>query len=133
MAKYEEKVKQSGCHYRFASSRGPLNIASFLFGTTDFMMALAVTPDEAQKALTVITDFVIDWLELQYEKFPDIRGCLCLMTLWDSWVSLTLKLSCCRTLNAFIRHSIPEVGFFHNDAAGPDHCRLPQGNRHKSF
>ena len=33
------------------------------------MLALAISPEEAQKALTVITDFVIDWLSLQFEKF----------------------------------------------------------------
>ncbi len=118
MAKYEEKVKQNGCHYRFASSRGPLNIASFLFGTTDFMMALAVTPEEAQKALTVITDFVIDWLELQYEKFPDIQGVLVLDDIvgflgqpdFETFVLPHLK----RIYSTFN----PRVGFFHNDAAG---------------
>jgi len=118
MAKYQDRVKQYGCHYRFASSRGPLNIASFLFGTTDFMMALALTPDEAQKALTVITDFVIDWLELQYEKFPDIEGVLLLDDIvgflgqpdFETFVLPHLK----RIYSTFN----PKVRFFHNDAAG---------------
>jgi len=118
MAKYEDKVKAAGARYRFASSRGPLNIATFLFGTTDFMMALALTPDEAQKALTVITDFVIDWLSLQYEKFPDIEGVLLLDDIvgflgqpdFETFVLPHLK----RIYSAFN----PKVGFFHNDAAG---------------
>ena len=118
MTKYEEMVKASGCHYRFASSRGPLNIASFLFGTTEFMMALALTPEEAQKALTVITDFVIDWLELQYEKFPDIQGVLLLDDIvgflgqpdFETFVLPHLK----RIYSSFN----PAVGVFHNDAAG---------------
>ncbi|MDD3735773.1 MAG: uroporphyrinogen decarboxylase family protein [Bacteroidales bacterium] len=118
MAKYEDKVKATGCHYRFAVSRGPLNIASFLFGTTEFMMALAVTPDEAQKALTVITDFVIDWLELQRARFPDIEGILVLDDIvgflgqpdFETFVLPHLK-RIYGTFNA-------KVGFFHNDAAG---------------
>ncbi|NLD63512.1 MAG: uroporphyrinogen decarboxylase, partial [Bacteroidales bacterium] len=118
MVKYEDKVKASGCHYRFAISRGPLNIASFLFGTTEFMMALAVTPDEAQQALTVITDFVIDWLELQFEKFPDIQGVLLLDDIvgflgqpdFETFVLPHLK----RIYGTFN----PKVGFFHNDAPG---------------
>jgi uroporphyrinogen-III decarboxylase len=118
MAKYEEKLKENGCHYRFASSRGPLNIASFLFGTTDFMLALAITPEEAQKALTVITDFVIDWLSFQFEKFKDIDGVLLLDDIvgflgqpdFETFVSPHLK-KIYQTFN-------PKVRFFHNDAAG---------------
>jgi uroporphyrinogen decarboxylase len=118
MAKYEERLKRNDCHYRFASSRGPLNIASFLFGTTDFMMALAIAPDEAQKALSVITDFVIDWLTLQYEKFPEIRGVFLLDDIvgflgqpdFETYVLPHLK----RIYGTFD----PEVSFFHNDAPG---------------
>ena len=118
MAKYEEKLRQNGCRYRFASSRGPLNIASFLFGTTDFMLALAITPEEAQKALTVITDFVIDWLSLQYERFPGIEGVFLLDDIvgflgqpdFETFVLPHLK----RVYNKFN----PRVSFFHNDASG---------------
>ena len=118
MAKYEEKVKQSGCHYRFASSRGPLNIASFLFGTTDFMMSLAVTPEEAQKVLTVITDFVIDWLELQYEKFPDIQGVLVLDDIVGFLGQPDFETFVLPHLKRIYKTFNPRVGFFHNDAAG---------------
>lgn len=118
MAKYEEKVKQNGCHYRFASSRGPLNIASFLFGTTDFMMALAITPEEAQKALTVITDFVIDWLELQYEKFPDIQGVLVLDDIVGFLGQPDFETFVLPHLRRIYKTFNPKVGFFHNDAAG---------------
>jgi uroporphyrinogen-III decarboxylase len=118
MAKYEDKLKQNGCTYRFALSRGPLNIASFLFGTTDFMLALAITPEEAQKALTVITDFVIDWLSLQYERFPEIDGVFILDDIvgflgqpdFETFVLPHLK----RIYSTFN----PRVSFFHNDASG---------------
>jgi uroporphyrinogen decarboxylase len=118
MAKYEDKLKENGCHYRFATSRGPLNIASFLFGTTDFMLALAITPEEAHKALTVITDFVIDWLSLQFEKFKDIDGVFLLDDIvgflgqpdFETFVLPHLK-RIYQTFNSRVR-------FFHNDAAG---------------
>lgn len=118
MAKYEEMVKKSGCHYRFASSRGPLNIASFLFGTTDFMMALAITPEEAQKALTVITDFIIDWLGLQYEKFPDIEGVLVLDDIVGFLGQPDFETFVLPHLGRIYKTFNPKVGFFHNDAAG---------------
>ncbi len=118
MKRYDERLKQNDCRYRFASSRGPLNIASFLFGTTDFMLALAITPDEAQKALTVITDFVIDWLTLQFEKFPDIAGVFLLDDIvgflgqpdFETFVLPHMK----RIYGTFDT----KVSFFHNDASG---------------
>lgn len=118
LEKYEKLIKADGYNIRFASSRGPLNIASFLFGTTDFMLALAITPDEAQKALTVITDFVIDWLTLQFEKFRDINGVFVLDDIvgflgkpdFETFVMPHLK-RIYKTFNA-------RINFFHNDASG---------------
>jgi len=118
MRKYEEKLKQNDCRYRFASSRGPLNIASFLFGTTDFMLALAITPEEAQKALAVITDFVIDWLTLQYEKFPDIEGVFLLDDIVGFLGQPDFKMFVLPHMKRIYRTFNPKVSFFHNDASG---------------
>ncbi|MDF1559668.1 MAG: uroporphyrinogen decarboxylase family protein [Bacteroidales bacterium] len=118
MKKYEERLKQNDCHYRFASSRGPLNIASFLFGTTDFMLALAITPGEAQKALTVITDFVIDWLTLQYEKFPDIEGVFLLDDIVGFLGQPDFEMFVLPHMKRIYRTFNPKVSFFHNDASG---------------
>jgi uroporphyrinogen-III decarboxylase len=118
MQKYEDKIRQNDCRYRFAVSRGPLNIASFLFGMTDFMLALAITPEEAQKGLTIITDFVIDWLSLQFEKFKDINGIFILDDVvgflgesdFEAFVLPHMK----RIYSSFKAR----VNFFHNDASG---------------
>jgi uroporphyrinogen decarboxylase len=40
----EKEIINNGHQVRFAISRGPLNIASFLMGTTEFMMSLAMNP-----------------------------------------------------------------------------------------
>ncbi len=118
MARYERKLKENGCSYRFASSRGPLNIASFLFGTTDFMLALAITPDEAQKALTVITDFVIDWISLQMEKFPDINGVFLLDDIVGFLGKPDFETFVLPHLERIYHTFNARVNFFHNDAAG---------------
>jgi uroporphyrinogen decarboxylase len=118
MRKYEERLKQNDCRYRFASSRGPLNIASFLFGTTDFMLALAITPDEAQKALTVITDFVIDWLTLQYDMFPDIEGVFLLDDIVGFLGQPDFETFVLPHMKRIYRAFNPKVSFFHNDASG---------------
>jgi uroporphyrinogen decarboxylase len=118
MAKYEERLKKNGYNYRFATSRGPLNIASFLFGTTDFMLALAITPEEAQKALTVITDFVIDWLSLQFEKFKDINGVFLLDDIVGFLGQPDFETFVLPHLKRIYQTFNPRVRFFHNDAAG---------------
>jgi uroporphyrinogen-III decarboxylase len=118
MLRYEKRLKQNNCSFRFATSRGPLNIASFLFGMTDFMLALAITPEEAQKGLTIITDFIIDWLSFQFEKFKDIDGIFILDDVigflgepdFETFVLPHMK-RIYSTFNA-------KVKFLHNDASG---------------
>jgi uroporphyrinogen-III decarboxylase len=70
----EKEINNCGCKIRFAISRGPLNIASFLMGTTEFMLSLAMNPEEAQQLLDKITSFICDWIAYQKECFPSIEG-----------------------------------------------------------
>jgi uroporphyrinogen decarboxylase len=63
---------------RFAVARGPMNIASFLMGTTEFMLALAMDPEACHRLLNKITGFVCRWVEWQKECFPSIDGVLIL-------------------------------------------------------
>ena len=112
------KIRDNGHEIRFAVSRGPLNIASFLMGTTEFMLALATDPDASHKLLRKITDFVCDWLLWQKECFPTIEGSLILddligfvgVTEFDEFVTPYLRriFSCLGS----------EVRFLHNDAEG---------------
>ena len=74
----QEAIIKADHQIRFAVARGPLNIASFLMGTTEFMMALAMDPDGSHKLLKKITDFICDWLSWQKECFPSIDGVLIL-------------------------------------------------------
>ncbi|HWH71640.1 MAG TPA: uroporphyrinogen decarboxylase family protein [Candidatus Sulfotelmatobacter sp.] len=67
-------IEDLGHQIRFSVSRGPLNVASFLMGTTEFMMALKTDPDKAHKLLRIITDFLKKWHELQRETIPTIDG-----------------------------------------------------------
>lgn len=71
-------INESDHQIRFAIARGPLNIASFLMGTTEFMMALAMDPEGSHKLLDKITNFICDWLSWQKECFPSIEGVLVL-------------------------------------------------------
>jgi uroporphyrinogen-III decarboxylase len=68
------RLEDMGHKIRFSVSRGPLNIATFLMGTTEFLMALKTDPDKAHKLLRVITGFLKRWHALQRETFPTIDG-----------------------------------------------------------
>lgn len=118
LEEYHDRIREAGHEIRFAVARGPLNIASFLMGTTEFMMALMTNPDECHQLLQVITGFITDWLQLQKEKFPSIDGILIL----DDMVGFLDEGSC----REFAIPALKEVfsafpsgiRFFHNDASG---------------
>jgi uroporphyrinogen decarboxylase len=75
----EPQMKEAGHSIKFAVSRGPLNIATFLMGTTtEFMMLLALEPEKAHEIMEKITLFISDWLAYQIECFPSIEGILIL-------------------------------------------------------
>lgn len=68
------KIEEMGHKIRFSVSRGPLNVATFLMGTTEFLMALKTDPDKAHKLLRIITSFLKKWHQLQRDTFPTIDG-----------------------------------------------------------
>jgi uroporphyrinogen decarboxylase len=113
-----EQILRADHDIRFAVSRGPLNIASFLMGTTEFMLALTIDPEGAHRLLKKITDFICDWLQWQKECFPSIDGVLVLddiigfvgETEFDEFVTPYLK----RIFNC----TGSRVRFLHNDAEG---------------
>jgi uroporphyrinogen-III decarboxylase len=111
-------IEQAGHVIRFAVCRGPLNIASFLLGTTEFMIALKEKPDECHALLTTITDFLVDWLRVQKEALPTIDGIFALDDLvgflgQDDFLAFA-KPYVTRIFQAFPA----SVRFFHNDAQG---------------
>jgi uroporphyrinogen decarboxylase len=74
LGRAEERMKTKGHRIRFAVSRGPLNICSFLMGTTEFLLSLKTEPDQAKKLIETVTEFVSSWLTYQKKCFPSIDG-----------------------------------------------------------
>jgi uroporphyrinogen decarboxylase len=68
------RIEDLGHKIRFSVSRGPLNIATFLMGTTEFLTALKTDPQAMHDLLRIITDFLKRWHALQRETFPTIDG-----------------------------------------------------------
>ena len=74
----QPKIEAAGHKIRFAVARGPLNIASYLMGSTEFLTTMMMMPDKAHTLVRKITDYLKDWLGLQMETFPTIDGILML-------------------------------------------------------
>ena len=74
----QPKIESAGHKIRFAVARGPLNIASYLMGATEFLTAMMMTPVKIEMLLIKITSYLNNWIELQMETFPTIDGLLLL-------------------------------------------------------
>lgn len=115
---HEKSINELGHEIKFAVTRGPLNIATFLMGTTEFLMAMAMYPEETQKFIMLINDFIKDWVAHQIESFPGIEGILML----DDIVGFLSE----EDFNSFAKPYLKDVydtfnckvNFFHNDAQG---------------
>ena len=115
---YQDQIEQEGHSIKFTVSRGPQNIASFLAGSTEFLMAIHTDPDEVHKLLGTITDFIIDWLELQIETFPSIDGIFILDDIVGFLGEQDFKDTALPYLQRIFKSFDVAVRFFHNDAAG---------------
>jgi uroporphyrinogen-III decarboxylase len=68
------KIEAAGHKIRFAVARGPLNIAGYLMGVTEFMTLMLMEPEKAETLIKKITAYLKKWLQLQMETFPSIDG-----------------------------------------------------------
>ncbi len=73
-----KKIEALEHKIRFSVSRGPLNIAAHLMGTTEFLMAMLTEPESIHRLLRIITDFLIEWHDLQKKTIDSIDGILVL-------------------------------------------------------
>lgn len=115
---HQEQIERAGHSIRFAVSRGPLNIASFLMGTTEFLMAIRTDPDEMQRFLTLITDFIVDWLQHQKACFPSIEGTFILDDIVGFLGEEDFRNAALPYLKRIFGCLDVPVRFFHNDAPG---------------
>ena len=72
------KIEAAGHKIRFTVSRGPLNIASYLMGATEFLLAMMTNPEEIHALIRKITDYLVGFHDLQKSLFPSIEGILML-------------------------------------------------------
>jgi uroporphyrinogen-III decarboxylase len=70
----QPQIEAAGQKIRFAVARGPLNIASYLMGTVEFLTMMMMNPEKAERLIKKITLFLKQWLDLQRQTFPSIDG-----------------------------------------------------------
>ncbi|MHC4679387.1 MAG: uroporphyrinogen decarboxylase family protein [Planctomycetota bacterium] len=115
---YQAQIEREGHRIKFAVSRGPLNVASFLLGSTELLMAIRTDPDETHKLLGAVTDFLIDWLALQIRTLPSIDGVLILDDIVGFLGGQDFTETAMPYLKRIFESFETSVRFFHNDAAG---------------
>ncbi len=118
LVNYQKPIQDMGHEIKFAIARGPLNIASFLLGTTELMMGFMMDPENSHKLLETITQFTINWVKYQKEMFPSIEGILLL----DDIVGFIGDDECKEYAIPYIKRIFEafdsKLNFFHNDAQG---------------
>jgi uroporphyrinogen decarboxylase len=111
----QPKIEKAGHKIRFAVARGPLNIASFLMGTPEFLEALKTEPELMHQLLNIVTDFLVDWIAVQRQAFPSIDG----IFLLDDIVGFVSRRDCETFALPYLQRAFNAdvtVKFFHNDA-----------------
>ena len=114
----EQEINKSGSQIRFAIARGPLNIASFLMGTTEFMMSLATNPDEAQHLIDKITTYICEWIAYQKKCFPSIEGIFVLDDIIGFVGEDEFRQFVIPSFKKIFSSIDAKVKFLHNDAQG---------------
>ncbi|AQT69341.1 methylcobalamin:coenzyme M methyltransferase [Anaerohalosphaera lusitana] len=118
LKRYEDDIQNQGHAIRFAIARGPLNIASFLMGATEFLMGLRTDTDRIHRLLRIVTDYTKDWLLLQKEQFNTIDGIFLLDDIVGFCGEPDFKEFAQPYLTELFNCFDASVKFFHNDADG---------------
>jgi uroporphyrinogen decarboxylase len=73
-----KRIEDNGHRIYFSVSRGPMNIATFLMGATEFLTGMITNPGEIHDLLALINEYLIKWHDLQKQALPTIDGMLVL-------------------------------------------------------
>ena len=118
LKRMQPQIESMGHQVKFAVARGPLNIASFLLGSTELMVAMMTDQDRCHKLVDLITDFLIDWIGYQIESFPTIEG----VFLLDDIVGFLGDDQCNEYVVPYFKKIYSafdtKINMFHNDSNG---------------
>lgn len=115
LTRNRSRIEKMGHKIRFSVSRGPLNIASFLMGTTEFLMMLGTDPERTHRLLKLINEYLIAWHVRQREAIDSIDGMLVL----DDIVGFISEADYLQFAHPYLKELFDQpvsVKLFHNDA-----------------
>jgi uroporphyrinogen-III decarboxylase len=115
----QPRIEDAGHKIRFAVARGPLNIASYLMGTSEFLTLMMMDPPKAERLIKKITTFLKEWLSLQRETFPSIDGIFLLDDIIGFLGESEFKAFGLEPFKELFGTDV-SVRFLHNDA----HCKI---------
>jgi len=118
LEKNRSAIESEGHQIKFAVARGPLNIASFLMGNTEFLMAMAMNPNECLVLIDKVTEFTEAWLRYQKERFPTIEGIMILDDIVGFIGAPDFERFALPSLKRIFSAFDSDLRLFHNDAAG---------------
>ncbi|MBN1818531.1 MAG: hypothetical protein JW828_14305 [Sedimentisphaerales bacterium] len=117
--KHKQNLMERNGHFlKFAVSRGPLNIGSFLLGTTEFLLSLKTEPDRCHQLLRLVSDFILEWIGYQRECFPSMEGILLLDDIMGFLGEAEYQEFVVPYFQKIFRHFNAKINFLHNDASG---------------
>lgn len=111
-------IEAQGHAIRFAVARGPLNIAGFLLGNTEFLMAMKMAPEATHQFLDTITRFLVEWIQAQAAAFPSVDGIMLLDDLVGFCGDADFREFALPYLERCFAAIPASVRLFHNDAHG---------------
>ena len=114
----KQRILDSGYTIPVVAARGPLCMAAFLRGVTEFMLDVVEDPEGAHKLLEFTTESVIRWLEAQADAIGDsVEGILVLDDI-VGFLSGKLYLEFAHPYLKRICEAFPRdwVKVYHNDA-----------------
>ena len=111
-------IERAGHRIRFAASHGPITIASYVLGHTETLMGMRIESEAIHRLLTLVTDYVVDWLQLQKEAFPSIDGILVLEDLMGFLGEQDFQEFALPYMKRIFEAFPVTVRFLHNDAYG---------------
>ena len=114
----EQRINNEGHHLKFAVARGPLNIASFLMGTSELMMTMMMEPDRTHQLLELITKFTINWLQLQKESLKEVEAIIILDDIVGFLGEQEVETFAVPYIKRIFNSFETKVRLFHNDAPG---------------
>ncbi|MCL6520377.1 MAG: uroporphyrinogen decarboxylase family protein [Armatimonadetes bacterium] len=112
----QEQIAPMGYSIRIVSARGPLALATFIRGITEFLIDIKIEPENSHRLLDICTETVIRWLDAQAKNLPDVEAIFVLDDIvgllspadYEEFAHPYLK----RIFNAF--HGMLKL--YHNDA-----------------